>query len=195
MSCCCLVVSYHLIVNLVNRFTETVRDAVHCRYRSEVLVEPTSSGFVMSTGVNDLTDSATGMGGPRYVVINDTVELEPFYHDVDRRYSELLLRNCPEGTCIVRPFKLKHERIRYVLSIRGPGTFFHLFIRHAGKNGMYALGLEKEHERRFKFPADIVRYYQVHLLECTRAQRTIRLQLLPLPGSDAPEKTPTRVRK
>ncbi|XP_035897603.1 uncharacterized protein LOC118505635 [Anopheles stephensi] len=184
MSCCCLVVSYHLIVNLVDRFSELLRDLVYCRCRkgddlsdhcdqvASVPLEPAPPSERVLTNK------------PRYVVINDTVELEPFYYDVDRRYSELLLKDRPVGTCIVRPFKLKHATIRYILSIRAPDTYFHLFIRHAGQNGMYALGLEKEQEKRIKFPADIVRYYQVHLLECTRAKQSTKLQLHPLPISE-----------
>ncbi|XP_052890073.1 uncharacterized protein LOC128298363 [Anopheles moucheti] len=185
MSCCCLVVSYHLIVNLVDRFSETLRDMVYCRCRGkgDDLSEQSANQCEVAGG------STTEHGGvltnrPRYVVINDTVELEPFYYDVDRRYSELLLRDRPVGTCIVRPFKLKHATIRYILSIRAQNTYFHLFIRHAGQNGMYALGLEKEQEKRFKFPTDIVRYYQIHLLECTRAKESTTLQLQPLPISD-----------
>lgn len=190
MSCCCLVVSYHLIVNLVDRFSEVVRDLLYCRCRSkgddspdncdqvEITVETGAPTVPVSSSERVLTNK------PRYVVINDTVELEPFYYDVDRRYSELLLKDRPVGTCIVRPFKLKHATIRYILSIRAPDTYFHLFIRHAGQNGMYALGLEKEQEKRFKFPTDIVRYYQIHLLECTRAKLSTKLQLQPLPISD-----------
>uniref|UniRef100_A0A182UBF1 SH2 domain-containing protein n=1 Tax=Anopheles melas TaxID=34690 RepID=A0A182UBF1_9DIPT len=189
MSCCCLVVSYHLIVNLVDRFSEVLRDLVYCRCRRaeqfddcEVTAGDSVEPTVQLSAAGVLTNK------PRYVVINDTVELEPFYYDIDRRYCELLLRDRPAGTCIVRPFKLKHETIRYILSIRAPDTYFHLFIRHAGKNGMYALGLEKEQEKRFKFPTDIVRYYQAHLLECSRASRVCtKLQLQPLPISDVLE--------
>ncbi|XP_050071154.1 uncharacterized protein LOC126559088 [Anopheles maculipalpis] len=192
MSCCCLVVSYHLIVNLVDRFSDVLRDLLYCRCKSKgddlsdncdqqvVTVEAGAPTDPVSSSSSErvLTNK------PRYVVINDTVELEPFYYDVDRRYSELLLKDRPVGTCIVRPFKLKHATIRYILSIRAPDTYFHLFIRHAGQNGMYALGLEKDQEKRFKFPTDIVRYYQIHLLECTRAQLVTKLQLQPLPISD-----------
>uniref|UniRef100_A0A182NS33 SH2 domain-containing protein n=1 Tax=Anopheles dirus TaxID=7168 RepID=A0A182NS33_9DIPT len=186
MSCCCLVVSYHLIVNLVDRFSETVHDLVYCRCRSEPVEPEQSNDCAVKAVSGDREEQPVGMlsNKPRYVVINDSVELEPFYYDIDRRYSELLLRDRPVGTCIVRPFKLKHETIRYILSIRAAGTYFHLFIRHAGHNGMYALGLEKEQEKRFKFPTDIVRYYQIHSLECTRARISVKLQLLPLPVSD-----------
>uniref|UniRef100_A0A182S133 SH2 domain-containing protein n=1 Tax=Anopheles funestus TaxID=62324 RepID=A0A182S133_ANOFN len=187
MSCCCLVVSYHLIVNLVDRFSEVLRDIVYCRCRGkgDDLSEQSASNCEVSTvPTGGSTAGCVLTNKPRYVVINDTVELEPFYYDVDRRYSELLLRDRPVGTCIVRPFKLKHATVRYILSIRAPETYFHLFIRHAGKNGMYALGLEKEQEKRFKFPVDIVRYYQGHLLECTGAKQSIKLQLQPLPISD-----------
>uniref|UniRef100_A0A182K9E5 SH2 domain-containing protein n=1 Tax=Anopheles christyi TaxID=43041 RepID=A0A182K9E5_9DIPT len=183
MSCCCLVVSYHLIVNLVDRFSEVLRDIVYCRCRAEQFDD---CGVPTSVSAESTTQLPAGVltNKPRYVVINDMVELEPFYYDVDRRYCEALLRDRPAGTCIVRPFKLKHETIRYILSIRAPNTYFHLFIRHAGKNGMYALGLEKEQEKRFKFPSDIVRYYQAHLLECTREKLCTKLQLQPLPISD-----------
>ncbi|XP_053659698.1 uncharacterized protein LOC128708742 [Anopheles marshallii] len=193
MSCCCLVVSYHLIVNLVDRFSETLRDIVYCRCsgKGDDLSEQSANqcGQVSAVPTGGPTAAPPTSGcvltnRPRYVVINDTVELEPFYYDVDRRYSELLLRDRPVGTCIVRPFKLKHATIRYILSIRAPETYFHLFIRHAGKNGMYALGLEKEQEKRFKFPTDIVRYYQIHRLVCTRAKQSTTLQLQPLPISD-----------
>ena len=69
-----------------------------------------------------------------------------------------------------------------------PRGSFKWVLRHAGKNGMYALGLEKEQEKRFKFPTDIVRYYQAHLLECSRASQVCtKLQLQPLPISDVLE--------
>uniref|UniRef100_A0A182T557 SH2 domain-containing protein n=1 Tax=Anopheles maculatus TaxID=74869 RepID=A0A182T557_9DIPT len=186
MSCCCLVVSYHLIVNLVDRFSEVLRDLVYCRCRDkgDDLSEYCEQVATVVTPEPVPSSDRVLTNKPRYVVLNDTVELEPFYYDVDRRYSELLLKDRPVGTCIVRPFKLKHATIRYILSIRAPDTYFHLFIRHAGQNGMYALGLEKEQEKRFKFPTDIVRYYQVHLLECTRATLSTTLQLQPLPISE-----------
>uniref|UniRef100_A0A182PGM8 SH2 domain-containing protein n=1 Tax=Anopheles epiroticus TaxID=199890 RepID=A0A182PGM8_9DIPT len=182
MSCCCLVVSYHLIVNLVDRFSEVLRDIVYCRCRATEELPEQSDDCEQTMDEPVATSVLTNK--PRYVVLNDTVELEPFYYDIDRRHCELLLRDRPTGTCIVRPFKMKHATIRYILSIRAPDTYFHLFIRHAGKNGMYALGLEKEQERRFKFPTDIVRYYAVHLLECTRATTCVNVQLQPLPISD-----------
>uniref|UniRef100_A0A182MB36 SH2 domain-containing protein n=1 Tax=Anopheles culicifacies TaxID=139723 RepID=A0A182MB36_9DIPT len=178
----------------VDRFSELLHDIVYCRCRrkGDDLSEQSAYNSELTTGVatSGSTTAALAPPGcvltnkPRYVVINDTVELEPFYYDVDRRYCEMLLRDRPVGTCIVRPFKLKHATIRYILSIRAAETYFHLFIRHAGKNGMYALGLEKEHEKRFKFPSDIVRYYQMNFLECTRAKTSIKLQLHPLPISD-----------
>uniref|UniRef100_A0A182VZD0 SH2 domain-containing protein n=1 Tax=Anopheles minimus TaxID=112268 RepID=A0A182VZD0_9DIPT len=203
MSCCCLVVSYHLIVNLVDRFSELLRDIVYCRCRrrGDDLSEQSANNCEISgVATGGLTAAELPTSGcvltnkPRYIVINDTVELEPFYYDVDRRYCELLLKDRPVGTCIVRPFKLKHATIRYILSIRAADTYFHLFIRHAGTNGMYALGLEKEQEKRFKFPTDIVRYYQVNLLECTRAKKSIKLQLHPLPISDLIKAAPTTAR-
>ncbi|XP_058060470.1 uncharacterized protein LOC131211129 [Anopheles bellator] len=197
MCCCCLTVSYHLVLNLVDRFLETVRDVIYCRCRNEPSSQSdesvenragASSGGDCSTkqSVPELPDNnklepvLSASTKPRYVLLNDTVELQPFYYDIDRRASELLLKNRPEGTCLVRPFKLKHENIRYILSIRAEGTYFHLFIRNAGKNGMYALGLEKRCEKRFKFPSDIVAYYQLHSLECTRATMIARLKLIPL---------------
>ncbi|XP_058128750.1 uncharacterized protein LOC131284126 [Anopheles ziemanni] len=191
--CCCLHVSYHLIVNLFDRFSESIRDIVYCRCRKDLEVQSEASEQYKSVQPNPAVEESTNpsvrptlslANKPRYVVINDTVELEPFFYDIDRHYSELLLKDRPAGTCLVRPFKLKHEHIRYILSIRACGTYFHLFIRHAGLNGMYALGLEKEPEKRFKFPTDIVRYYQLHALECTRATTTVKLQLIPLQLSD-----------
>uniref|UniRef100_A0A182QQL9 SH2 domain-containing protein n=1 Tax=Anopheles farauti TaxID=69004 RepID=A0A182QQL9_9DIPT len=188
MSCCCLVVSFNFIVNLVGRLLDSVRDIAYCRRGTEVQPERSSS----DGEVKPVPGERAGVlkDKPRYAVINDTVELEPFYYDIDRRCSELLLRDRPVGTCIVRPFKLKHETIRYILSIRGTGTFYHLFIRHAGQNGMYALGLEKEQEKRFKFPTDIVRYYQAHSLQCTKAKESTKLLLLPLPISDVTVRRP-----
>ncbi|XP_050082627.1 uncharacterized protein LOC126569519 [Anopheles aquasalis] len=194
MSCCCWTVSYHLVVNLVDRFSELVRDLIYCRCRNctgSSLDEDadqqsvhSGGGVVNSCVVADKTEPgeiSTIGGRPRYVLLNDTVELQPFYYDVDRRQCELLLKDRPDGTCLVRPFKLKHETIRYILSIRAAETYFHLFIRHAGNNGMYALGLEKQHEKRFKFASDIVHYYQLHSLECTRATAVIaKLKLSPL---------------
>ena len=114
MSCCCLVVSYHLIVNLVDRFSEVLRDLVYCRCRRAEQFddcEVTASDSVEPTV--QLSSAGVLTNKPRYVVINDTVELEPFYYDIDRRYCELLLRDRPAGTCIVRPFKLK---VRSLLS-------------------------------------------------------------------------------
>ncbi|XP_049536974.1 uncharacterized protein LOC125951892 [Anopheles darlingi] len=194
MSCCCWTVSYHLVVNLVDRFSELVRDLIYCRCRNRTAsssdedadqqsvysgVGVENSGIV--TDKMEPTEILAISGRPRYVLLNDTVELQPFYYDVDRRQCELLLKDRPDGTCLVRPFKLKHETIRYILSIRATETYFHLFIRHAGNNGMYALGLEKQHEKRFKFATDIVHYYQLHSLECTRATAVIaKLKLSPL---------------
>uniref|UniRef100_A0A182J2P0 Uncharacterized protein n=1 Tax=Anopheles atroparvus TaxID=41427 RepID=A0A182J2P0_ANOAO len=199
MGCCCLYVSYHLIVNLFDRFSEGVRDVVYCRckrdaeaqsegsehYKVPSKTPPPAVSPPEEPNFQSVRPMLSLANKPRYVVINDTVELEPFFYDIDRRYSELLLKDQPVGTCLVRPFKLKHEYIRYILSIRAKGTCFHLFIRHAGQNGMYALGLEKQPEKRFKFPTDIVRYYQLHPLECTRATMTVKLQLIPLQDSDS----------
>ncbi|XP_052863591.1 uncharacterized protein LOC128270231 [Anopheles cruzii] len=196
MCCCCLTVSYHLVLNLVDRFLETIRDVIYCRSRDEPssqsdesVVDRASASSsvdcslkqsVQLTDNNKVEPVLSASTKPRYVLLNDTIELQPFYYDIDRRHSELLLKNRPEGTCLVRPFKIKHETIRYILSIRAESTYFHLFIRNAGQNGMYALGLEKRCEKRFKFPSDIVAYYQLHSLECTRATMLARLKLIPL---------------
>ncbi|EDS35946.1 conserved hypothetical protein [Culex quinquefasciatus] len=116
-----------------------------------------------------------------YCVIYDTVELEPYFCNVDREQCERMLEGGRDGVCIVRPFKLKHTHIRYILSVRAAGSHFHLFIRRAGPNGLqYALGLQKHRERLFRFPADIVQHYRTHLLECANETVKIRLHLVPL---------------
>ncbi|KXJ81476.1 hypothetical protein RP20_CCG019408, partial [Aedes albopictus] len=128
------------------------------------------------------------MGSSFYNVIYDTVELEPYFWAVDRTQSEEMLRGTPDGSCLVRPFKMKHPHIRYILSVHAAGTYFHLFIRLTTPNGLYALGLAKQKERHFKFPADIVQYYRTHRLECSSssssnsnsASAKIRLNLLPI---------------
>lgn len=42
-----------------------------------------------------------------YCVIYDTVELEPYFYNVDRMQSERMLEGGRDGVCIVRPFKFK----------------------------------------------------------------------------------------
>lgn len=127
------------------------------------------------------------VGSSFYNVIYDTVELEPYYWAVNRLQSEEMLRGTPDGSCLVRPFKLQHPHIRYILSVHAAGIYFHLFIRLTTPNGLYALGLVKQKERRFKFPADIVQYYRTHRLECSSAIEgaKIRLHLLPIVNQPA----------
>ncbi|XP_055616890.1 uncharacterized protein LOC129762527 [Toxorhynchites rutilus septentrionalis] len=125
-----------------------------------------------------------GKGSSIYNVIYDTVELESYYYDVGRRQCEALLKGYKEGTCLVRPFKFKQSHIRYILSIKATSNYFHLFIRQTGPNRMYALGLEKQNERQFKFPADIVLYYRTHLLKCARNKIQIMLYLVPLENTE-----------
>ncbi|XP_062565251.1 uncharacterized protein LOC134227632 [Armigeres subalbatus] len=125
-------------------------------------------------------------GSGLYNVIYDTVELEPYFWAVDRPKSEEMLRGSPVGSCLVRPFKTQHPHIRYILSVHAAGVYFHLFIRLTAPNRMYALGLVKRKERQFKFPSDIVQYYQTHRLECSSsaAGAKFRLHLLPIVNSD-----------
>lgn len=47
------------------------------------------------------------VGSSFYNVIYDTVELEPYFWAVDRIQSEEMLRGTPDGSCLVRPFKMK----------------------------------------------------------------------------------------
>ncbi|XP_058812525.1 uncharacterized protein LOC131677031 [Topomyia yanbarensis] len=131
------------------------------------------------------TDVADGKGTDLmpsgvYNVIYDTVEIESYYYNVDRLQSEQMLKGHRVGSCLVRPFKLKHARIRYILTIHVAGSYFHLFIRRTGFNSTYALGLQKPRERYFKFPADIIQFYSTHLLECSNDTMKIRLYLVPL---------------
>ncbi|XP_065079953.1 uncharacterized protein LOC135702840 [Ochlerotatus camptorhynchus] len=136
-----------------------------------------------STKGTDLGMASAKLKGPSfYNVIYDTVELEPYFCAVDRPQSVEILRGHPDGACLVRPFKLKHAHIRYILSVHAAGAYFHLFIRKTSPNGMYALGLEKQKERQFKFPSDIVQYYRTHRLECATGDKAvkIRLHLLPI---------------
>ncbi|XP_058467239.1 uncharacterized protein LOC131440194 [Malaya genurostris] len=124
-----------------------------------------------------------------YNVIYDTVEVESYYYNVDRLQSEQLLSGLPNGSCLVRPFKFKHHRIRYILTIYAASSHFHLFIRQTGCNGTYALGLQKPKERYFKFAADIVQFYSTHLLECTNGTVKIRLNLVPLVNAETLART------
>lgn len=82
----------------------------------------------------------------------------------------------------------QHIHIRYILSVRATGNYFHLFIRCAGPNGLqYALGLQKQRQCLFRFPADIVQHYRTHLLECANETVKIRLHLVPLHNHHQPE--------
>ncbi|XP_055524778.1 uncharacterized protein LOC129718233 [Wyeomyia smithii] len=140
------------------------------------------------------TDAGTGKGtdlrrAGLYNVIYDTVEIEPYFYRVDRSQSEKLLERSSLGACLVRPSKFGHAEIRYILTIHAARSYFHLYIRRTGFNGMYALGLPKPKERRFKFPADIVQYYCTHLLECANGTVTVKLYLRPLVKT-TPESAP-----
>ncbi|XP_053698762.1 uncharacterized protein LOC128745708, partial [Sabethes cyaneus] len=136
------------------------------------------------------TDAGTGKGTDLrsgfYNVIYDTVEIEPYFYRVDRNQSEKLLQGNRPGSCLVKSSKFKHTKIRYILTIHAARSYFHLYIRRTGFNGMYALGLPKQKERRFKFPADIVQYYCTHLLECANETATVKLNLLPFVKSAVP---------
>lgn len=46
-----------------------------------------------------------------YCVIYDTVELEPYFYNVDRVQCERMLEGGRDGVCIVRPFKFKVCRV------------------------------------------------------------------------------------
>lgn len=92
-------------------FTETGKTThlanVFCFYHS---IHSDAAETNTTTGSDPLVEVMPApllVGSSFYNVIYDTVELEPYFWAVDRIQSEEMLRGTPDGSCLVRPFKMK----------------------------------------------------------------------------------------
>lgn len=82
---------------------------------------------------------------------------QPWYHNVDRKQAEEMLRNGEDGSFLVRPSKQSQNPLSLTLWYRR--RLYNIGIRQR-LDGRYALGTEKENEQSFASVEELVQNYQ-----------------------------------
>ncbi|XP_023706055.1 protein piccolo isoform X3 [Cryptotermes secundus] len=82
---------------------------------------------------------------------------QPWYHSVDRKQAEEMLRNEEDGSFLVRPSAQSQNPLSLTLWYRR--RLYNIGIRHR-LDGRYALGTEKENEQSFASVEELVQNYQ-----------------------------------
>ena len=75
------------------------------------------------------------------------------------------------------------KSVKYILSLVVKNIFFHLFIRQVRTDAYtnkYAIGHEKHNEMLFCSLQELVRYYSLHKLRCTKQFIAFELVLIPI---------------
>lgn len=90
---------------------------------------------------------------------NTKLELtqQPWYHNVDRKQSEELLKNGEDGSFLVRPSSQGHNAL--TLTLWYNGRLYNISIRHRS-DGRYALGTEKAKEQSFTSVEELIENYK-----------------------------------
>ncbi|XP_049826539.1 uncharacterized protein LOC126266493 [Aethina tumida] len=99
---------------------------------------------------------------------------EEYTLNVDRETAEELLKDRQNGTFIVRPSKDSSS----TMSIVQDGQVFHLKVRDR-KDGLVALGFEKDNEVTFKNLNSLIDYYVSNNLYLTSDGKIYKTLLLP----------------
>ena len=107
-----------------------------------------------------------------------------FFRSLHRENSEKVLENRVCGNFLIRlAIDIPNKSVKYILSLVVKNIFFHLFIRHVRTDAhtmKYAIGHEKQNEKLFSSLQELVRYYGLHKLRCTKQFIDFELVLIPI---------------
>lgn len=116
---------------------------------------------------------------------NKPIEKENFFfRNLHREHSEKVLKNRVCGNFLIRlAIDIPDKSVKYILSLVIKNIFFHLFVRKIRTDAYtdkYAIGHKKQNEKLFSSLQELVRYYSMHKLKCTKQFIVFELVLIPI---------------
>lgn len=107
-----------------------------------------------------------------------------FFRNLHREHSEKVLKNRVCGNFLIRlAIDIPDKSVKYILSLVIKNMFFHLFVRQIRTDAFtkkYAIGHKKQNEKLFSSLQELVRYYSLHKLRCTKQFIDFELVLIPI---------------
>lgn len=107
-----------------------------------------------------------------------------FFRNLQREHSEKMLKNRVCGNFLIRlAIDIPDKSVKYILSLVVKNIFFHLFVREVKTDAStekYAIGHKKPNEKLFSSLKELVRYYSLHKLRCSKQFIDFELVLIPI---------------
>lgn len=127
----------------------------------------------------------TFVNSKSYSEDNKPVESECyFFRNLHREHSEKVLKNRVCGNFLIRvAIDIPDKSVKYILSLVVKNIFFHFFVRGVKTDintEKYAIGHKKQNEKLFSSLQELIRYYSLHKLRCSKQFIDFELVLIPI---------------